>query len=211
MSIAQQIVEFLRERPEGVDDDKVCEALGLKARQQVNSRCRQLETEGIVVRRRVDGKIRNFLTELATFTPPKVDEPPANGLAPWFWEGNIQEQVVQHLVRNGYQIRSVADTASRQQGIDVVAELNGTQLWVSVKGYPKGTARTNATLQAGHWFKQVIFDILDYRGKSKDVSLGVALPDYPRYRSMAQKIQWFQPVANFQYFWVRENGDVFIE
>ena len=129
MTIAERIVEFLRERPEGVDDDEICEALQLRARQQVNSRCRQLETEGIIVRRRVDGKIRNFLAENSTnFTPPVVDEPNVNRFTHWFWEGNIQAQVVQHLVNNGYQIRSVADTATRQQGIDVIAERNGIQL-----------------------------------------------------------------------------------
>jgi hypothetical protein len=105
----------------------------------------------------------------------------------------------------------VADTAKREQGIDIVAERNGEQLWVSVKGYPAGTHRTKPSVQAGHWFKQVIFDILAYRGKDKVVSLGVALPDYERYRSLAKKIAWFKPVADFRYFWVEENGDVSVE
>jgi hypothetical protein len=111
----------------------------------------------------------------------------------------------------GYHIRSVADTASHQQGIDIVAEKDGKPLWVSVKGYPQGTDKTNPSVQAGHWFKQAIFDIVEYRERDKNVSLAIALPDFPRYRSMSQKITWLKPVANFSYFWVNENGDVVVE
>jgi hypothetical protein len=212
MTIAERILEFLQERPGGVDDDEICKALGLRARQQANSRCRHLETEGFVVRRQVNGKIRNFLTgKSIPVTPPEVTEPLRDGLMHWFWEGNIQAQVVRHLVEQNYHIRSVADTATRQQGVDIVAERNGELLWVSVKGYPSGTARTNASVQAAHWFKQVIFDMLVYRGRDKIISLGVALPDYARYRSLAKKIDWFQPIADFRYFWIKENGDISVE
>ena len=36
----------------------------------------------------------------------------------WFWEGNVQSAVIQHLVTQGYKIMSVADTASHQAGKD---------------------------------------------------------------------------------------------
>ena len=57
----------------------------------------------------------------------------------------------------------------------------------------------------------MIFDILVYRGLDKSVLLAVALPDYPRYHSLAEKVSWFKPVANFVYFWVRENEEVIPE
>lgn len=129
----------------------------------------------------------------------------------WFWEGNVQEKVVTYLAMQNYRIISQADTASQQQGIDIVAERNGIILWVSVKGYPKGTARTNPSVQAAHWFKQVIFDMIEYREQDKEVLLAVALPDYRRHHSLAEKISWFKPVAKFSYFWVNENGDVSVE
>jgi len=97
---------------------------------------------------------------------------------------------------------------SHQQGIDIIAEKEGKQLWVSAKGFPKGTEKTHPSTEAGHWFKEAIFDIIEYREQNETVLLAVALPDYPRYHSLAEKISWLKPAANFIYFWVRENGEV---
>jgi hypothetical protein len=44
-----------------------------------------------------------------------------------------------------------------------VAEKDGKALWVSVKDYPRATAKTNPLVQARHWFKQAIFDMIEYR------------------------------------------------
>ncbi|MBA1340608.1 MAG: hypothetical protein C5S40_00520 [ANME-2 cluster archaeon] len=106
---------------------------------------------------------------------------------------------------------SVADTASHQRGKDIEAENNGKTVWISVKGYPKGTAKTHPSTQAGHWFKQAVFDILEYRGEDSNAELGLAIPDFPRYRNLAEKISWLQPVAEFTYYWVQETGDVLVE
>jgi len=214
MTITERIMSFLQDRSEGIDDDDLAKALGFKARQQANSRCRQLEKEGLVIRRRVQGKIHNFwagnpIPDTLVNTPYPSDD--VSKFELWFWEGNVQAQVVRHLESQHYHIRFVADTARHQQGKDIVAERNGKQLWVSVKGYPKGTAKTNPSVQAGHWFKQAIFDIVEYRGQDKNVLLGVALPDYPRYHSLAKKITWFKPVADFRYFWVKQNGEMSVE
>ncbi len=217
MTVKQRIISFLQNHPEGVNDDELARALSLSARQQANMWCRELEEEGLVIRRRVTGKIHNFWADkditVPPFAPPD-SEKPQNNLPRheyWFWEGNIQSKVITSLAMQGYHIRSVADTASHQQGIDIVAEKDGKPLWVSVKGYPQGTDKTNPSLQAGHWFKQAIFDIIEYRERDRNVSLAIALPDFPRYRSMAQKITWIKPVANFSYFWVNENGEVVVE
>jgi len=217
MTIRQRIVDYLPKHPEGVGDDTLAETLGLSQRQQANARCRQLEKEGLVVRRRVGGKIRNFWLG-STQTPPLqpvslADESgtlsyPSN---PWYWEGNIQALVIRHLTSQHYLIRSVADTASRQQGKDIVAERNRKQLWITAKGYPIGTEKTRPSTQAGHWFKQAVFDVLVYRGESESVELGIALPDFPRYRSLADRIAWLKPLAKFVYYWVQENGTVFPE
>ncbi|PKO11720.1 MAG: hypothetical protein CVU39_27940 [Chloroflexi bacterium HGW-Chloroflexi-10] len=94
--------------------------------------------------------------------------------------------------------------------VDVVAEKNGKTLWVSVKGYPTGTAKTSHSTQAGHWFAHVIFDIIRYREKGESLELAVALPDFPRYRSLAESIRWFTGAANFDYMWVKEDGSVIV-
>jgi hypothetical protein len=217
-TVRDRIINYLKDHPDGVDDDALAEELGLSQRQQANAICNKLKKEGFVAQRKVQGKIHNFwlgdsplprerpASEVAKSLTPDQDK-----TADWFWEGNVQAQMVKFLASQNFLIRSVADTASRQQGIDIVAELNGKPLWVSVKGYPRDTARTRASTQAGHWFKEAVFDILKYRGQSKDVNLGLALPDYPRYRSMAAKIAWLKSVVGFVYFWVQENGEVVAE
>jgi hypothetical protein len=217
MTTRQRIILFLQSHPEGIDDDELAKALDLKARQQANMRCRELEKEGLVNRRQVDGKIHNFwagktIESVQLVTP--ILQNPQNYLPKyehWFWEGNIQTKVINYLTTQGYQIHSSADTASHQRGIDIVAEKDGKPFWVSVKGYPQGTDRTNPSVQAGHRFKQAIFDIIEYRERDKNVLLSVALPDYPRYHALAQKITWLKPVADFSYFWVNEFGELSIE
>ena len=218
MTIKERIAEYLKKHPEGVDDDLLARNLNLSARQQANSRCRQLEEEGLVERRKVRGKIHNFWIggesrgEAKASTPVKeLTAVKKSKTENWFWEGNVQAQVVGYLAGQGYNIMSVADTASRQRGKDIEAEKNGNPSWISVKGYPEGTAKTHPSTQAGHWFKQAMFDILEYRGEDPDAELGLALPDFPRYRNMAEKIAWLQPVAEYTYYWVQETGDVLEE
>ncbi len=219
MTIKDQIIEYLQRHPEGADDDYLAKVLDLSARQQANSRCRQLESEGLVERRRVRGKIHNFWIGdkggRVTTTPSSVKETKQPQTNPkkdnWFWEGNVQSQVVRFLAGQGYDIMSVADTASHQRGKDIIAEKDSLPMWVSVKGYPAGTAKTHPSTQAGHWFKQAVFDILEYRGEDKEVKLGLAIPDFSRYRDLAQRISWLQPLAIFTYYWVQESGDVIVE
>lgn len=213
-----RIIQYLQNHPEGVDDDMLAQALGFSQRQQANSRCRQLESEGLVIRQTVNGKIHNLWAGseqkrmMQKAMSEKVSQPSdLDRKKSWFWEGNVQAQVIKYLFSLNFLIRSVADTESRQQGIDIIAELGGRELWISVKGYPEGTEKTQPSTQAGHWFKQVVFDMLVYRGESKAIKLGIALPDFPRYRSLAAKIAWIQPVADFVYFWVQENGEVIVE
>ena len=216
----ERIVAYLQRHPEGVDDDTLAKMLNLSARQQASSRCRQLAKEGLVERRVVHGKIHNFWMgekrgirdvsdkrQLESNILHMVGDKERE----WFWEGNVQDTVVRYLRGKGYRIQTVADTASHQPGKDIIAERDGKHLWVTVKGYPRGTDKTHPSTQAGHWFKQAIFDILEYRGESKDVALGVALPDYPRYRQLAERIGWLKPVAKFVYFWVSANGNVMVE
>jgi len=222
MTIRDRIMDFLKNHPEGIDDDDLAFSLGLKSRQQANKRCRHLEKEGFVKRVVVNGKIHNFWTETyytTTATQPlskKISQISPKQKQPtdvpksshWFWEGNVQSKVISFLVSQKYLIRSVADTASRQTGIDIMAEKEGKKLWVSVKGYPQGTEKTNASTQSRHWFKHAIFDIIEYRERDKEAFLAVAFPDFPSYRNLSKKITWLQSAARFVYIWVKEDGSV---
>lgn len=218
MTIRDRIIAYLQARPEGIDDDSLAAALELKQRQQASSRCRQLAQEGILVRQTVNGKIHNiWRAQPATDAPVTAVATPAtptwavDTTKPWFWEGNVQTAVANYLVSQSYTIQSLANTATKAPGKDMMAMRNDIPLWITVKGYPNGTAKTRPSTQAGHWFKQAVFDIIAYRGEDANAELGLALPAFPRYRTLAHKIAWFQPVASFAYYWVQENGTVVVE
>ena len=156
MTIRDRIIDYLKNHPEGIDDGNLTISLGLKSRQQANSRCRQLEKEGFVKRVVIGGIIHNFWAENyhSTKTPtksnlssPNVVEqmPPTNNNPktyqnPVIGSGKVMcnpKLSISWSLKN-INIRSVADTASHQTGIDIMAEKDGKKLWVSVKGYPRG-------------------------------------------------------------------------
>lgn len=115
MTVKQRIIACLQNHPEGIDDDELAKVLNLSARQQANSNCRQLEKDGLVIRKQVNGKIHNFLAnKAASVTPIIVQEsrPDRPKFDNWFWEGNIQAKVIVYLVSQNFQIRSFADTVS---------------------------------------------------------------------------------------------------
>jgi hypothetical protein len=213
VTIQHRILQYLAQHPEGVDDDALTLALDLKHRQQANVRCRRLEKFGVVTRRRVDGKTRNFLKPDAV---PIVTNLPDFGTEvaerPWFWEGHVQAAVVGYLRGAGFQIKSFADTASKQQGKDVIAVApSGETLWISVKGYPVGTIKTNPHTQARHWFAHALFDLILWRGEDSSVSLALALPQKDTYRKLASRANWFLATTRNCIYWVDQEGTVTME
>jgi hypothetical protein len=54
----------------------------------------------------------------------------------WHTEARVQASVVRSLIANEWKIVSVADTAARQHGVDVLARRNDEQIATEVKGFP---------------------------------------------------------------------------
>lgn len=125
--------------------------------------------------------------------PAATVPPPDAGLP----EATVQSFVVSHLVSQGWQIQRVADTASKEQGIDILAARDGHVLAVEVKGFP-GTAyadprRSGETkkaapaTQARVWFAQAILKAMLTRSDHPGYDLAIALPEAPTYRSLHQR------------------------
>jgi hypothetical protein len=220
MTVRDRIVEHLKAHAEGVDDDMLTEALGLSRRQHANQECRKLESAGLVERRLVNGKTRNFLQDgrrnseavaqpVLSVQPVIVSESIRKHDKPWYWEGNVQSAVVTFLVSQGFMIRRVADTLSREQGKDVVAvSSSGLELWVSIKGRPEGTPRTSPNLMARHYFADALHDLLCWREEDESVALALALPDFVTYRNRADKLARRMIELKASILWVFENGKV---
>jgi len=128
---------------------------------------------------------------------------------PWFWEGNVQRCIVEHLVGKGYQITRVAETKKRESGKDIEARLeDGRKLWLTVKGYPEKSAHT----QARHWFAEALFDLILYREEDATAELGIGLPHgFSTYRHLARRIDWFKDCVPFRFWWVQRDGTVRVE
>lgn len=150
---------------------------------------------------------------------PPVSTPPipadAHG---WPWEGHVQGLFASHLVRSGWVLDGVADTATKAHGVDVLAHTGERRLGAEVKGWPSKayadprrhaeTKPTQPTLQAGHWFSQAIMKalmLLDSHPGHE--SLGV-FPDYPRYRDLARRTETGLGRAGVHVAFVREDGSV---
>jgi hypothetical protein len=196
-------------------DDCLSTSSKVYPRQTVNVICRSLSEASLIHRH--NGKcnhcnkvkIVNLLRDGVElkFAPQTVT--PSTDTKSWYWEGNVQSQVVSFLAKNEYKIISVADTASRVPGKDIIAlDPKGIELWVSVKGFPE----KSSTVQARHWFSGAVFDLLLYRGENQNVKLAIAFPDgFVTYTNLLPRIDWIKQLMPFEVFWVAENGSVRVE
>jgi hypothetical protein len=113
----------------------------------------------------------------------------------WYWEGNVQAALARHLESERWSIECLADTARKEHGDDIRARKGDRVLRVEVKGWPtKGryadlrrageTKRAQPSTQAGHWYSQALLQVLRDLGAEPSDEAAIALPDWPRFRSL---------------------------
>jgi hypothetical protein len=130
----------------------------------------------------------------------------------------VQDVFAQFLARQGWTITSMADTASKARGVDVLAVKDERRLAAEVKGWPSTTysdpARagetkpTQPTLQAGHWFAGALSKALMVLDSHPGSETLVVLPDYPRYRDLAARTRTGRGRADVHVVLVAEDGQV---
>lgn len=135
-------------------------------------------------------------TPAASATAPaaKVAE-----LMSWPWEGAVQAVAVRHLQRDGWEIRRTADTATGEQGTDIVAVRGNETLLVEVKGFPSNLYQrgvragerkpTSPNTQARHWYAGAVLSALLARHDHPAATIRIALPDVGTYRKLAARTQ----------------------
>jgi hypothetical protein len=124
---------------------------------------------------------------------------------PWYWEGNVQQRIVDYLRAKEWEILTNANTASREQGKDIVAKKNGKELWVSVKGWPEKSQNT----QARHWFSGALFDLVLYKDINSSVYLALGLPGgFRTYENLSGRVTWLRKNLPFEIIFVAENGEI---
>ncbi|QBR91840.1 hypothetical protein [Nocardioides euryhalodurans] len=143
---------------------------------------------------------------------------PAEHGGEWHTEANVQAALVTALAGDGWRILSVANTATKEHGIDVIASRDGQTAGVEVKGYPsRGYAdparagevkRTSPSTQAGHWYSQAVLAAMRLRGKEPQWRSVIALPDFPRYRDLHAETAGSLASAQIEVWWVDRAGAV---
>lgn len=141
-----------------------------------------------------------------------------NGSAEWHTEANVQASLVTALAADGWRIVSVANTATKEHGIDVIASRDGQTVGIEVKGFPsRGYAdpsragepkRTAPSTQAGHWYAQAVLAAMRLRTKEPTWRSVITLPDFPRYRSLYAETVISLTAASIEVWWVDRAGAV---
>jgi hypothetical protein len=208
-------------------DDCLSEIAGVRPRQSVYQACTALREQGILSRltESCEGCNRMKITNasLKATGPSKTQSPiqPVTsdndprklsaGISvsvgrPWSWEGNVQDRIVTFLRETGIAVHSQSDTASREQGKDIVAmDSDGKALWVSVKGFPENSPNT----QARHWFAAALLDMALYRSQNSEVRLALGFPaGFKTYESLVNRTSSTLNFLGCHVFWVNQAGSV---
>lgn len=154
--------------------------------------------------------------------PPTHSNRPEVGPAPpvgeWHTEANVQAALVTALAADGWRVLSVANTATKEHGIDVIASRDGQTVGVEVKGFPSRNyadparagevKRTAPSTQAAHWYSQAVLAAMRLRGKEPAWRAVIALPGFPRYRDLYAETTESLAAAQIEVWWVNETGTV---
>jgi len=134
----------------------------------------------------------------------------------WPWEGSVQDVFVGLLRKHGWSDILAADTARKAPGVDVLASKSERRLGAEVKGWPSAgyadprraaeVKRTQPSTQAGHWFSQALFKAMMLLDSHPDHESLVVLPDYPRYRDLAERTRTGRRAANIHVVLLARDG-----
>jgi len=127
---------------------------------------------------------------------------------PWFWEGHVQNRVADYLHANGWTIERTANTAKREQGVDVIAVRDTRRLYLEVKGYPEDKGKTNPSTQARHWYGQAFMGAVEHYRGDEGPELAIAFPNMQTYRTWRTKTELVLHTLGIGLYFVEADGTV---
>ena len=140
---------------------------------------------------------------------------------PWPWEGAVQQVFADVLLHHGWQIESLANTATKAPGIDVLAHKQDRSLGAEVKGYPSTayedparageTKRSSPGGQARNWYAKGVLAALMLREAQPRRESLLVLPDEPRYRALFAATRTPLAGAEVHVLLLSNNGDIVCE
>jgi hypothetical protein len=136
----------------------------------------------------------------------------------WHTEEHTQHLLVDWLQRQGWTIVRTANTAAREQGVDIVAERDGTRLGIEVKGYPsrfyvtgpkKGlTKPTTPKEQAKKWYAHAVVPAMRLLTNEPQSLSVMCFPDFLVYRTLYAETASSLRAAGIAVWLVAEDGKV---
>ncbi|GIG63257.1 hypothetical protein Lfu02_76290 [Longispora fulva] len=160
---------------------------------------------------------------LAASTDARADRPaPVVRVASeWPWEGSVQGLFAVFLRQHGWTVTSMADTASKARGVDLLGHKGPRHLGAEVKGWPSDdyadprrvaeVKRTRPSTQAGHWFSQAMFKAIMLLDTHPGHESLMVLPDFPRYRDLAVRTRTGRELTMIHVVLVDREGQIATE
>ena len=135
----------------------------------------------------------------------------------WFEETNVARKIRDYLRKMGYQIIKFNED-KRQRGLDIVAEKDGVEVIVEVKGYPsdkyvrgkkKGQKKpTNPNLQAKHWFSEALLQVLLAKSENTNAVICMGFPKFSIYEKLISQLEHIIRNLGIICYLVDENGKI---
>lgn len=156
------------------------------------------------------------LSELGPSRAAPAARPAVGDPHGWPWEGHVQSLFAAYLHANGWLVTAMVDTATKAHGVDVLASKEGRRVGAEVKGFPSvgyadprrasETKTTQPSTQAGHWFSQALMKAVMLLDSHPGHESLMVLPDYPRYRDLAQRTRNGRAAAGVHVVFVGADG-----
>ncbi len=137
---------------------------------------------------------RRIMRLPATDASTEATPAPRHSSREWYWEGNVQARIRDHLEGQGWEIRRAADTEGRRRGVDLLAVQGKRMRVVEVKGYPSRVyergpwqgqpKRTQPSTQAGHWYAGAVLSAMLREARMPQAEVYLGFPDVRRYRNL---------------------------
>ena len=138
--------------------------------------------------------------------------------AEWFWEGNVAETVRAHLEAEGWLIEHIANTETRESGVDIEARKAGRILLAEIKGFPSKVYQrgknvgqpkpTNPNTQARHWYGEVLLSSILRQEKHPGAEVAIAFPNFPTFKYLVGRTRKALITLGISVYCVEENGSV---
>lgn len=118
---------------------------------------------------------------------------------------------------DGATITATADTASQAHGADIVADQDGRELLIEVKGYPSEfyargdrAGQRKKPQSAEPWLAKALFTTLRTRARHPHAQVAIGLPDMPRYRDLLSEVGDALSTLTIRVYLVRTDGTVYV-